>query len=319
MASIKDVAKAAGVSISTVSYALNDDPRIPEVTASRIRSIASDIGYFPSTAARNLKKRSTNTVLVAISDFGGPVYHELLDGIHRQLMAEGYTMIVSTGVSSANLLKERSADAAIVSDIHISSDTLIRTAAHFGPIIVLDRDIEGDSIHHLTIDNKSAMKEITRNMIQSGAKRIAFVNGVFETYDNRTRREGFLAALEEASLRPFAEYVGAFTKPSGEQVAHTLLTMKAELPDGIVCANDEMAIGIIDVFKAAGYKIPYDLKVSGFDDIELASYVQPRLTTVRIDHRNWGKMAAAAAIDLIRGNNVNLETVQGVVQIRESV
>jgi LacI family transcriptional regulator len=298
---------------------LNDDSRIPEITASRIRSIATEIGYFPSAAARNLKKRSTNTVLVAISDFGGPVYHELLDGIHRQLMAEGYTMIVSTGVSSANLLKERSADAAIISDIHISSDTLIRTAAHFGPIIVLDRDIEGDSIHHLTLDNKAAMKEITRWMIQSGAKRIAFVNGVFETYDNRTRREGFLAALAEVGLQPFAEYVGAFTKPSGEQVASALLAMHSELPDGIVCANDEMAIGVIDVLKSAGYNIPEDLKVSGFDDIELASYIQPKLTTVKIDHRNWGKQAAAAAIDLIRGHSVSLETVQGIVQIRESV
>jgi LacI family transcriptional regulator len=319
MASIKDVAKAAGVSISTVSYALNDDPRIPEITASRIRSIASEIGYFPSAAARNLKKRSTKTVLVAISDFGGPVYHELLDGIHRQLMAEGYTMIVSTGVSSANLLKERSADAAIISDIHLSSESLLRTAAHFGPIIVLDRDLEGEAIHPLTLDNKTAMKAITRHMIQSGGKRLAYVNGVFETYDNRTRREGFLTALQEANLTPFAEYQGAFTKPSGEQVARNLLLQAGELPDGIVCANDEMAIGMIDVFKAAGLRIPMDVKVSGFDDIELASYVQPRLTTVKIDHRNWGKLAAAAALDLIRGETVKIAKVQGAVQIRESV
>lgn len=319
MASIKDVAKAAHVSISTVSYALNDDPRIPEVTASRIRLIASEIGYFPSAAARNLKKRSTNTVLVAISDFGGPVYHELLDGIHRHLMNEGYTMIVSTGLSSANLLKERSADAAIVSDIHISSETLVRTAAHFGPIIVLDRDLTGESIHSLTIDNAKAMEELTKRIVSSGAKRLAFVNGVFETFDNRTRREGFLNALREHGLEPEPELVGNFTKASGERLAEEFLTEGRPLPEAFVCANDEMAIGIIDVLKRSGYRIPTDVKVSGFDDIDLASYVVPRLTTVKIDHRGWGKMAAAAAIDLIRGNAASIQRIQGVVQLRESI
>jgi len=205
LATIKDVAKAANVSISTVSYALNDDSRIPEVTASRIKIIANEIGYFPSAAARNLKKRTTNTILVAISDFGGPVYHELLDGIHNQLTQEGYTMVVSTGISSEKLLKERSADGAIISDIHITNESLLKIGKNFGPIIMLDRDLEGMNIYNMTIDNKSAMEELTKKIIKTMRKRIAFVHGVKHTYDNQTRYLGFLQAMNQAKMPIFKE------------------------------------------------------------------------------------------------------------------
>jgi LacI family transcriptional regulator len=318
MASIKDVAKAAAVSISTVSYAINDDPRIPEITASRIKKIAAEIGYFPSAAARNLKKRSTHTVLVAISDFGGPVYHELLDGIHRQLMQDGYTMIVSTGQSSENLLKERSADAAIISDIHLSSEMLLRNAKNFGPIIVLDRALEGDSIRHLTIDNAKAMEELTELVLAKGSTKLAFVNGVVDTFDNQTRREGFLSALHRHKLEPFAEYIGNFTKPSGERLITELLATKMPLPEVFVCANDEMAIGVMDRLKQEGFAIPKDVKVTGFDDIELASYVQPRLSTVQIDHRGWGQMAARLAILMLKSEAVPNAPQRGILRIRDS-
>lgn len=318
MATIKDVAKAANVSISTVSYALNNDPRIPEKTAAVIRQIATDIGYFPSAAARNLKKRNTQTILVAISDFGGPVYHNLLDGIHYELARSNYTMIVSTGVSSENLLKERSCDGAILTDIRIGDEFLTKIAKNFRPIIVLDRDLLEPNIFNITIDNYRAMSEITKAVINEGYQKIAFVHGVRNVHDNETRYEGFAKTMMMANLPIFAEYEGNFTKASGLKIIKDLQTKGAKYPEMFVCANDEMAIGIMEGLQKAGYRVPADFGVSGFDDIELATYVKPQLSTVKIDHFSWGRTIAAAIVDLLQNRPIELHKQPGTVILRES-
>ncbi|MDD4355021.1 MAG: LacI family DNA-binding transcriptional regulator [Candidatus Izemoplasmatales bacterium] len=318
MATIKDVAKAAKVSISTVSYALNGDPRIPEKTASMINAIAQEIGYFPSAAARNLKKRYTQTILVAIADFGGPVYHNLLDGIHHELAMSNYTMIVSTGKSSENLLKERNADGAIITDIRISDDSLRKISKNFRPIIVLDRELEEPGIYQMTIDNYRAMREMTQTIIYEGYQKIAFVHGVKDSHDNRSRYQGFQNAMRHANMEIFEEYEGNFTKESGTDIIRKLLKSKQPLPEIFVAANDEMAIGIMDGLHEAGFQIPADYGVSGFDDIELSQYVKPQLTTVRIDHFSWGKDIAATILSLLKKQPVKLQMQPGKVIIRDS-
>jgi LacI family transcriptional regulator len=318
MATIKDVAKAAEVSISTVSYALNDDPRIPEKTAQIIKTIANEIGYFPSAAARNLKKRNTKTILVAISDFGGPVYHALLDGIQHELSKSNYTMIVATGVSSENLLKERSSDGAIVTDMRILDSTLAKIAKNFRPIIVLDRNIEDPNIFNMTIDNFQAMSTLTKAILNEGYQKIAYVHGVAGSYDNIERHAGFLKTMKAANLPVFAEYQGSFTKDSGLKIISELLGSKAPLPEMFICANDEMAIGIMDGLLTAGYNIPDDFGVSGFDDIELATYYRPELSTIRIDHFLWGQEVAATVIALLQNKTVEIHQQHGTVIIRDS-
>ncbi len=317
MANIKDVAKIAGCSISTVSYALNDDKRIPEVTALRIKKIADDIGYLPSAAARNLKKKNTRTVLVAISDFGGPVYHELLDGIHHELTKHSYTMIVSTGSSTDNLLKERMADGTIISDINISNQTLKQISKILKPIIILDRKLDNTDLVDMTIDNYDAMYRLTEDVINKGYRKIAFCHGVKKTHDNEYRFKGFKDALENRNLEIFAEYVGNFTKISGTIIAEELIKSN-QLPEMIVCANDEMAIGIMEVLQAWGYEIPKDIGVSGFDDIELASYFIPKLSSVRINRFEWGRKVAKTMLSLLTKEKILVKKEQGELKIRDS-
>lgn len=317
MANIKDVAKIAGCSISTVSYALNDDKRIPEVTALRIKKIADDIGYLPSAAARNLKKKNTRTVLVAISDFGGPVYHELLDGIHHELTKHSYTMIVSTGSSTDNLLKERMADGTIISDINISNQTLKQISKILKPIIILDRKLDNTDLVDMTIDNYDAMYRLTEDVINKGYRKIAFCHGVKKTHDNEYRFKGFKDALENRNLEIFAEYVGNFTKISGTIIAEELIKSN-QLPEMIVCANDEMAIGIMEVLQAGGYEIPKDIGVSGFDDIELASYFIPKLSSVRINRFEWGRKVAKTMLSLLTKEKILVKKEQGELKIRDS-
>lgn len=317
MSTIKDVAKAAGVSISTVSYALNNDKRIPPITADRIKKIADDIGYFPSAAARNLKKRATYTVLVAISDFGGPVYHELLDGIHVRLAQSGYTMIVSTGASTANLLKERSTDGAVISDIHITDETLIQLSKSLRPIIVLDRRLKETNIFNMTIDNREAMRKLTEDVLAKGYQKVAYVHGVHGTYDNNTRFQGFTEAMSAAHENVYREYQGNFTKKSGEWIGEEILK-EENPPQMLVCANDEMALGIMEVLQKHGKQIPGDFGISGFDDIELSSYVTPKLTSIKIDHFGWGKKIAEALLSLLKDEDAPTEREKGVLKIRDS-
>ncbi|MBU1145570.1 MAG: LacI family transcriptional regulator [Firmicutes bacterium] len=318
MSTIKDVAKAASCSISTVSYALNNDKRIPDITANRIKQIAEEIGYFPMAAARNLKKRNTDTILVAISDFGGPVYHELLDGIQHQLAKNGYTMIVSTGVSSNSLLKERSADGAIITDIHITDESLIQLAKNFRPIIVLDRRLHDINIFNMTIDNHNAMLLMTRQILKKGYVKPAFVHGVKDTYDNITRFSGFMEGLNEQNIELHSEYCGNFTKESGIEIANYIIQNNIDLPDIFVCANDEMAIGIMETFQKIGKEIPNDFGISGFDDIELARYVNPKLSSIRIDHFFWGKAIANTVVSLLKKEIVHIEKQQGTLMFRDS-
>jgi len=319
MATIKDVAKAASCSISTVSYVMNNDTRIPEKTANRIKEIAHEIGYFPLAAARRLKKKNTDTVIIAISDFGGPVYHELLNGIQFQLAKHNYTMIVSTGISSENLLRERSADGAVITDIHISDDFLLRLARNFSPIIVLDRSLSAENIYNMTINNHDVMKSFVTLMIEKGYQKFVYVHGVNNTYDNLTRYSGFRNALEAQKIAVFKEYYGDFTENTGRLIADSIMDNKEEFPDIYICANDETAIGMMESFQARGFKIPDDFGVSGFDDILLAAYFNPRLSTIKINHFDWGKSIADTLVRLMQQKSVHIEKQQGVIVLRESV
>ncbi|XFA99048.1 LacI family DNA-binding transcriptional regulator [Candidatus Izemoplasma sp. B36] len=317
MVTIKDVAKKAGHSISTVSYALNNDSRISEKTANKIKEIAKEMNYFPSAAARNLKRKTTKTIFVAISDFGGPVYNELLDGIHHELAKNDYTMIVSTGVSTDKILKQRGSDASIISDINITDKFLVQISNGHSPIFVLDRSLKGNNIYNLTIDNLNAMFELTEDIIKKGYKRIAFVHGVIDSYDNKTRFEGFLKAMNAFNLNVYKEYKGSFTKESGYKIADEIINDK-QRPDMLVCSNDEMALGIIEKLQLNNILIPEEIGISGFDDIELSKYFSPRLTSIKVDHFNWGRRIAKTILNLLKGKDIVVKKEKGTLVKRES-
>ncbi|MFY9537577.1 MAG: LacI family DNA-binding transcriptional regulator, partial [Bacilli bacterium] len=128
MSTIKDIAKRAGVSIATVSYALNNDPRISEETAARVRRVAEEMNYLASGIAKSLKKKKTNNILIFIPEFGGPIYQEILEEIHQALKALDYRMIVCNGDLATEMLSERQADGAIVLDIAVAPDMLEKVA-----------------------------------------------------------------------------------------------------------------------------------------------------------------------------------------------
>lgn len=309
MVTIKDVAKKAGVSISTASYALNDDPRISQKTKEKILEVARKLNYYPNAAARNLKRKKTNIVGVFVDGFKGPVYSKILDGIHLELTKNNYNIIVSSGESGATLLLERQVDGAIIIDHNLKDELIVHVAKNGIPCILLDRRLEGKNLYESMLPNEDIVYELITDMIKKGYKKIGYVSGSPNSFDNLHRFRGVVKALTEYNLSTEYYYKGDFTKESGYKVGKQLIENKLELPEFLFCANDEMAIGIMDAFKEHNIKIPEDIAIAGFDNIELSEYYNPKLTTIDVEHFNWGQELSKALINIIekKKNKVDIE------------
>lgn len=300
MATIKDVAKAAGVSIATVSYVMNNDPRIKKETAEKVLKVSEEMNYVASGIARSLKKNKTNNVLVFVPDFGGPVYQEILANIHYTLKERNYKMIVCNGDLANDLLNERQTDGAIVLDTSVSPEMLIRLAKT-GFVVIDTRKIyqPEDKIIVNRMDSYTPSYELTKMFLKEGIKKIGYMHGDIESPDNIKRYHGFLQAIKEVNLEPFCILCGGFTEEKGYLAMKDYITSNKELPEAIFCANDEMAIGVINCCHEYNINIPSQIKVTGFDNILLGQYVNPSLTTIDINRADWSKNLANMIVDAI--------------------
>lgn len=294
MTTIKDVAKKAGVSISTASYALNNRPNVSPKTKEKILLAAKELDYHPNGNARNLKTKKSGNIGVFIYGFAGPIFSEVLDGIHLKLQECGFNIIVSSGNSSLNLLLERQVDAAIIFDNKLSDNDLIRYAESGSPIYVLDRILEGENIYSSVIDNEGLVYRFIKQQIQKGYTDFAYLGGPEDAFNNQHRYLGFKQALEEANL-PHMNFKGDFTIHGGYECGQKIAKM-AKKPSFIYCANDESAVGLLNALSINNIQVPSDIAIAGFDNIALGNYTQPRLSTIAVDHTQWGRDVAEAII-----------------------
>lgn len=297
MPTIKDVARKAGVSISTASYALNNQSNVHPDTKKKILAIAKELNYYPNGSARNLKTKRTGNLGVFVYGFAGPIFSDVLEGIRQTLQANNLNIIVSSGKASSNLLKERQVDGAIVFDGQLSDDVLLHYASQGHPLFVLDRNLVGPNIYSSVIDNEGLVYTFIQAMIQKGYDDFAFLSGPTIAFNNNHRYDGFKQALHEKGLS-HTYFQGDFTIQSGYQ-AGLLLSKQEKRPRFVFCANDESAIGLIEALKQGGVRIPEDIAVAGFDNIVLDEFITPKLTTIGIDHMEWGKRVATALMDII--------------------
>lgn len=298
MTTIRDVARRAGVSVTAASYALNDTGTIGEATRKRVRQAAEELNYHPNAFARHLKKRKTHTVGVFISRFGGSFYEEILEGIHSVILNTDYELLVCPESRSARrMLLHRQVDGAIVFDSAISDEAVLALASRRFPIVVLDRLLQGDFILPLLLDNPQGVREAFEHFYQQGFRKLAFVAGAPDSIDNAERMAAFLAEAETHNLY-VRVYQGNFTEISGYEVARIIL-QSSHLPDAVLCANDQMAIGFLGAMKEYGLHAPVDMAIAGFDDIPLARYMQPSLSTIGASRFEWGTTAVRQLIDFL--------------------
>lgn len=293
MVSIKDVAKRANVSVSTVSNALNGKANVSDETRKRIMEIISEMNYYPNSMARNLKVKKTNTIAFCFSEFDRSFYLKIVRGINDCLVNYGYDLIICTYHSIERFLRTGFVDGALVLDRRVTDDLIKSISNEKLPIVVLDRELEGDNIYSVIVDNYSVMQEMVRGLIGKGYKRFSYITGVEKTKDNIERYQGMVDMLAEHEIKflPKNYFHGDFTEKSGYQAAR-IMVVSQDLPEVVICANDDMAIGAIKAFREAGIKVPQEVAVTGFDDIDLASLMEPKLTTIAIPQYEWGMYAA---------------------------
>ncbi len=301
MVTIKDVARLAQVSVTTASYALNSTGNISQETRKRVLDAAERLNYHPIAFARKLKRQRTHTIGAFITEFGGSFYEDILEGIHRAVLQTDYELIVCPHSRSVRkLFIQRQVDGAIVFDSKVESDLIMQIASRNFPVVVLDRNLQADYLLPLLVDNTHGAREVFSHFYKQGARRVAFVSGAPDSFDNTERMQAFLSAGEEAGLF-IHSYPGNFTEQSGYQAAQQILE-SGSLPEAVFCANDQMAIGFINAMHEKGLNIPEHIAVAGFDDIQIARYMQPSLSTVAVSRFLWGASAATQLMGFLENH-----------------
>ncbi|NEW09097.1 LacI family transcriptional regulator [Paenibacillus sp. SYP-B3998] len=308
MANIKDIAKQAGVSISTVSYALNGSPKVTEETSAKILAIAKELHYVPNAAARNLKRQETKIIGAFLTDFSGSFYGDLLQGMKEGANQRGYDLVVCSGKQSHQLLPQRMIDGAIVLDEKFSNEELLKYADLGHKLVVMDRDLKHPNINQVLLDNKAGATIAMEHMIELGHRKVYVVTGPEGSFDSRQRLQAVKQTIGRHPDMQYIEIEGDFNKSAG---AHAGLQIAKEYPGpaAVFCLNDEMAIGMYDYLMTTDIRIGEDIHLIGFDNIEVSQYTQPRLATIDYSKRKWGSLASEQLLKLIAGEEVEQERI----------
>ncbi|SDO19440.1 transcriptional regulator, LacI family [Paenibacillus sp. yr247] len=310
MTTIKDVALRAGVAVSTASYALSGSSKISRTTREKVQQAAKELNYQKNGFAMDLKRRSSKTILLILKDLSGPYYSELIRGVQAVTISNGFDLIACSSVGGSDstaykFLTERRVDGAIVLDKNIETDFLRDTAREGCPIVCLDRIIDSDFIMNISADNIQGGFLAAEHLIQLGHRDIGWIGGPVTSFNNQLRKQGFLNALKLYDIQERQKWmlVGNFTQEGGYH-ATKLLLMNEHRPTAIFYANDEMALGGYKAIREKGLSIPADLSVIGFDDIHVAEYIHPALTTIRQPKFEIGTMAAHLILQALSGEYV---------------
>lgn len=305
MVKITDIAKAAGVSPSTVSNVLNGRKNVGIKTREQILQLCEKMDYKPNQAGRTLKSGHNKTVLFNFSDFDRQFYLKIIQGISDYVYSEGYDLLICTNRNCDKYMHKSLTCGCIMLDGNSTNAMITKKASEDYPIVVLDRELNVPNVKSMLVNNYAPQKEIMDTLIGRGYKKFAFVGGL-DSLDTKERFRAFKDALDEHNL-PFGRedyYAGDYREKSGYQAARLIL-LTEKLPDAVICANDDMAFGVMRAFKENGLKVPEDISVTGFDDSEMARTIG--LTTVAIPNYERGYIAAQYLLESIEGNG-NYET-----------
>jgi len=301
MIGMKEIAKIAGVSVSTVSNALNGRKNVGKETRARILKICEEYGY-QHTNSSGKQPLASRTVMFIFSDFDRDFYLKIIEGISDCLEENGYDLIVCTNRSSIKFMQGKMACGVISLDGKLSDETLISFARAKLPIVLMDRFLDAHSpyIKSVIVDNYPVMSALVQKLINRGFQRFGFLGGLAHTLDNQERFAAFEETLRKHDI-PFDRsyyYHGNYRENSGYQAAKIMI-LSNDLPEVLVCANDNMAIGAIKAFEEHGIRVPDDISVTGFDDSDIA--MMKGLTTVSIPRYESGYLAAKELLAMIKG------------------
>jgi LacI family transcriptional regulator len=304
---IKEVAREAGVSIATVSRVFNDSGPVGEETRQRILAVARRLRYIPHGAARSLITSRTMTLGVLLPDLYGEFFSEVIRGIDQVAQQHRYHLLLSSShndreeIEAALRAMKGRVYGLVIMYPDLDAKALRDNLSDALPVVLLNCRIDGGVFDAITINNYGGAYAMTHHLIGHGHRRIALITGGRENYDAAERVRGYRAALRDAGAEwvESLEVDGAFTEASGYAAAQQLLALSPR-PTAVFASNDAMAIGALSAFREGGLRAPDDIAVAGFDDIPIAGYVTPRLSSVHVPITDLGARAMAHLIATVR-------------------
>jgi DNA-binding LacI/PurR family transcriptional regulator len=325
--SIKEVARRAGVSHSTVSRALHNSPLVGTPTTERIQTLAREMGYVPSAIGRGLATRSTHTIGLVVTTIADPFVSEVVRGVEELAMDHGYSVFLCQSsalpqkeIAAVRTLHENRVDGVIVTSSRVGemySPLLVQMQV---PIVLINNERAGPGVWFVAIDDRHGGELATAHLIELGRRRIAFIAGWPEAVSSADRQEGYTRALTRHGLAREA----ALTRPGNGRMdggygAMGELLHLPHSPDSVFCYNDLTAIGALKALHEAGARVPDDVSVVGFDDISMAAYTTPPLTTVAQPRYEMGRLAIGMLLQLISGaSGVQNQVLRGQLVVRGS-
>jgi len=311
MVTIKEVAKKSGVSPSTVSRVIADNPRIGEQTKKKVRKIMKELGYHPNVHARNLVAKSTKAIGVIMPSSANkalqnPFFPEVLRGISSEIHKEKYSMILSTGETEKEIFDEvkrlvygRYVDGVILLYSRMNDPITTFLNEENFPFVLVGKPHEHmDSITHVDNDNYLAGKELTNVLIEQQHKKIAFIGGADDLFVTMDRQAGYVAALKEAGLEVIPEYKvhTEFLESGGKSAVEKLISLK-DKPTGIIVSDDLIGLGVLGMLGEHGFRVPQDVSLASFNNVYFSEITSPPLTTVDINIFELGIQSARALIE----------------------
>lgn len=312
MATIRDVARAANVSTSTVSHVINDTRFVSPDTRERVLEAMAALNYSPNRLARSLRNNETLTIGVLLPNSANPFFAEILLGVEEACFDLGYNLIMGNAnddpereLSYLQVLLSRQVDGILLISTGAHRQSIALLSSHQTPVVVVDRRTNIEAVDEIFTANKHGGLLATSYLLRLGHRRIGCITGPSFLTPSAERVAGYHDALAAAGIRAHHEWLvnGDFQHASGYQAGMKLLRLP-EPPTAIFACNDLMAVGAMYAIHEAGLRVPDDLSIVGFDDISLASYTIPRLTTVAQPARRIGGLAIERLIARIQGEEV---------------
>ncbi|WP_406112623.1 LacI family DNA-binding transcriptional regulator [Streptomyces sp. NBC_01014] len=302
---INDVASAAGVSVTTVSHVLSGRRPVSAATRARVEDVIERLGYQADPSARGLRTQRTHTLGLVVPDITNPFNTAIAAGMQEIALAHDYlTVVCEAPMDGPHLpavirqLVARRIDGIVVGRYGATRSDLERIVTSGSKLVRLGGHLEPGLGDVVRAAETEGMCDLVNHLVGRGYGRIAFIGGAPGVEPGQERFLGYRQALETAGLPVADELVAwtGFTREGGRLGARTVLNARTP-PDAVVCANDLIAIGALDTARAAGYRVPDDVAITGYDDIEAASLVSPALTTVLNPAREIGSSAARLLLD----------------------
>ena len=330
---IKDIARQAGVSHTTVSRALNHSPLISYQTTERIQKIALELSYHPSVAARSLKTNRSQALGVIVSHIADPYFSEVLEGIDNVAQERGYSLFIASAQndparesSIVQSMREHRVDGVILCSPHFTAEQSYLLNSYNIPIVALNNQAFEDYRFAIFHDDVDGSKQVCQHLISLGHKKIAYLGNLMAGRTIQERLEGFRQAMKEADLPAqtvFIHQVSGNNPEQGLEGVEYFLGLP-ERPTALMCYNDLMAIGVLKGLHKAGVRVPEDMSVAGFDNIMVSDYTWPPLTTIDQPKRFLGVEAAKLMFaqlgidDKIQFKETIIKRLKGILIVRQS-